>query len=104
MSHRYMTKHGAALRKKHKSTPTFRLLKEKAAATLPSRDDIRRQCRQLVWNLDYWCNALRNIHINPYEVLAGESYYGYADGGYAERVSRRQRPVDEMYVVWVKKN
>lgn len=103
--HVFMTKFGPAMRKKHKSA-SWRLLNrhlQGKKTQLPSRAEIKRQCRQLTWNLDYWCNALRDVHVDPYALYCGKSYYGYeknpesGEPQLSRQLCHRQRPVDEMY-------
>lgn len=65
----------------------------------PHEDIMDRQCGQIDWNINYWLNATRNIHIDPFEKDAnGLPYYGYEkDKGIVDVVARKQKTVDEVH-------
>lgn len=66
----------------------------------PDEETIRRWGRQIVWNLNYWANAWRDIYIDPFEEYQGKSYFGYSplDGGKIVKVvATKQKPLDEVY-------
>lgn len=66
---------------------------------MPTKQQILVWVRQIDWNLLYWLNSCRDIHIDPFEIVDGESYYGYNKKtmSITKRVHATQQPVDEAY-------
>lgn len=67
----------------------------------PTDEVINRWRQQILWNLLYWCNAFRNIYIDPFEEYLGASYFGYDRNSRSitSLVSPKQKPMDEVYKV-----
>ena len=116
----YAEKHGKAVRNAQKKKQlTFKMLqvhlsqRSSPNERMPDRNTIRRWCRQIMWNVEYWLNGPRyhqdpdtlmaTNFPDPFEMLAGESYYGYElnkfDGAlrFSERVTTVQREADEVF-------
>ncbi len=63
----------------------------------PDDSTITRWGRQIVWNLNYWCNSYRNIAVDPFEMYCGKPLYGYLiNGSITNDVSAKQKDIDEV--------
>ena len=63
----------------------------------PTEDIMDRQCAQIDWNINYWLNEQRGVHIDPFEKDPnGVPYYGYENGKLVHVVAKKQKPVDEV--------
>lgn len=67
----------------------------------PGEDIMDRQCAQIDWNINYWLNEQRGVHINPFDKDAsGLPYYGYVKEPQLKLVhvvAKKQKPVDEVH-------
>jgi hypothetical protein len=65
----------------------------------PDDQVILRWGRQILWNLNYWANAYRNIHIDPFETYQNKPLYGYvkATMSIVNDVSAKQKRIDEVH-------
>jgi hypothetical protein len=65
---------------------------------MPSRNAIRTWARRIQWNLLYYKETPRGLHVDPYETHLGQTYYGYLpDQTLSVAVCARQKPVDEVF-------
>lgn len=86
--------------KKHCSRDSKGNLKKDKSLHYPDRTTRRRWCRQILWNLLYWCNGMKGdgFEPDPFEKFNGQSYYGYLKpGSYSLTISAHQKPVDDFY-------
>ena len=71
----------------------------------PNRNLMRRWCRWILWNMQYWINGMRGVDKQPneFEIYRGHSYYGFMkdpETGKAIEapcVSAKQKRVDTVY-------
>jgi hypothetical protein len=66
---------------------------------MPPDSTIRLWGRGADWNLNYWANSFRNIEIDPFKQVNGQSYYGYDKEtmSITASVAPKQLEVDEVY-------
>jgi len=74
--------------------------KKRVSEHLPSREQILVWCRNFTWNIDYWLNACRDIEVDPFETVKGESYYGFSKDKWSVTASvcATQKPVDKVFL------
>lgn len=96
----YMNKYGKQLKKSDVSYDEIRVycsnLKD-ARKHAPDDKTMTRWGRQIVWNMQYWANAFRNIHVDPFETFRDKPLYGYLiNGSITNEVSEKQKDIDEV--------
>jgi hypothetical protein len=76
---------------------------EDTAWHMPEKNKVRSWCRQVEWNFMYWANGWRGIHVDPFELWYGMSYYPYRKNTetgkpeFIQMVSPRPKPVDTVF-------
>jgi hypothetical protein len=100
----FISKYGKTIVKKRKTQVGEEISFAQIRAHIKSKERqpppdnvILRQCRQIDWHLNYWINAWRNVHVDPFERHMDLPYYGYEQPGkLVDVVASKQKPVDEV--------